>query len=132
MNPTSMLTSAAAVGMGAAAGALLRWRLSVWLNPLNPNVPPGTLVANVAGGYLVGLALAWFSEQPGLAPEWKLFVITGFLGGLTTFSTFSAEVMSALQQGRIGSALATVALHLAGSLLATWAGLATVQGLGRA
>lgn len=127
-----MLISAAAVGIGAAAGALLRWRLSVWLNPLNPVVPPGTLVANVAGGYLVGLALAWFAEQPSLSPEWKLFVITGFLGGLTTFSTFSAEVMSAFQQGRFGSALAMVALHLAGSLLATWAGLATVQGFARA
>ena len=127
-----MLISAAAVGIGAAAGALLRWRLSVWLNPLNPVVPPGTLVANVAGGYLVGLALAWFAEQPSLSPEWKLFVITGFLGGLTTFSTFSAEVMSAFQQGRIGSALAMVALHLAGSLLATWAGLATVQDFARA
>ena len=127
-----MLTSAAAVGLGAAAGALLRWKLSVWLNPLNQGVPPGTLLANVAGGYLVGLAVAWFAEQPGLAPEWKLFVITGFLGGLTTFSTFSAEVMSALQQGRIAAALTTVALHLAGSLLATWAGFATAQGFGRA
>ena len=127
-----MLTSAAAVGLGAAAGALLRWKLSVWLNPLNQGVPPGTLLANVAGGYLVGLAVAWFAEQPGLAPEWKLFVITGFLGGLTTFSTVSAEVMSALQQGRIAAALTTVALHLAGSLLATWAGFATAQGFGRA
>jgi len=126
-----MLSGAAAVGLGAALGALLRWMLALWLNPLHEGVPPGTWVANVAGGYMVGLAVAWFAQQPDLAPQWRLFVITGFLGGLTTFSTFSVEVVAPLQQGRMGTALAVVALHLGGSLLATWAGLLTVQGLGR-
>ncbi len=126
-----MLSGAAAVGLGAALGALLRWMLALWLNPLHEGVPPGTWVANVAGGYMVGLAVAWFAQQPDLAPQWRLFVITGFLGGLTTFSTFSVEVVAPLQQGRLGTALAVVALHLGGSLLATWAGMLTVQGLGR-
>ena len=126
-----MLSGAAAVGLGAALGALLRWMLALWLNPLHEGVPPGTWVANVAGGYMVGLAVAWFAQQPDLAPQWRLFVITGFLGGLTTFSTFSVEVVPPLQQGRLGTALAVVALHLGGSLLATWAGMLTVQGLGR-
>jgi CrcB protein len=80
---------------------------------------------------MVGLAVAWFAQQPDLAPQWRLFVITGFLGGLTTFSTFSVEVVAPLQQGRLGTAIAVVALHLFGSLLATWAGMLTVQGLGR-
>ncbi len=132
MNLTVMLSGAAAVGLGAALGALLRWMLALWLNPLHAGVPPGTWVANVAGGYMVGLAVAWFAQQPELAPQWRLFAITGFLGGLTTFSTFSVEVVAPLQQGRLGTALAVVALHLGGSLLATWAGLLTVQGLGRA
>jgi CrcB protein len=131
MSLTVMLSGAAAVGLGAALGALLRWMLALWLNPLHEGVPPGTWVANVAGGYMVGLAVAWFAQQPDLAPQWRLFVITGFLGGLTTFSTFSVEVVAPLQQGRMGTALAVVALHLGGSLLATWAGLLTVQGLGR-
>jgi CrcB protein len=132
MSVTVMLSGAAAVGLGAALGALLRWMLALWLNPLHEGVPPGTWVANVAGGYMVGLAVAWFAQQPDLAPQWRLFVITGFLGGLTTFSTFSVEVLAPLQQGRLGTALAVVALHLGGSLLATWAGMLTVQGLGRA
>jgi len=131
MNPPQLLTAAAAVGIGAAAGALLRWQLSIWLNPMHESVAPGTLVANVVGGYLVGLAMAWFAQQPDLTPEWRLFIITGFLGGLTTFSTFSAEVMNALLQGRVGSAFATLTAHLAGSLLATWAGIATIQGSSR-
>jgi CrcB protein len=131
MSLTVMLSGAAAVGLGAALGALLRWMLALWLNPLHEGVPPGTWVANVAGGYMVGLAVAWFAQQPDLAPQWRLFVITGFLGGLTTFSTFSVEVVAPLQQGRTGTALAVVALHLGGSLLATWAGMLTVQGLGR-
>jgi CrcB protein len=88
-------------------------------------LPPGTLTANLVGGYLVGLAIAVFTQWPQLAPEWRLFVITGFLGGLTTFSTFSAEVVIALQQGRLGWALATIAVHLCGSLALTLAGLAT-------
>jgi fluoride exporter len=112
---------------GASLGALLRWQLGVWLNHLNPAVPPGTLVANVVGGYLVGIALAVFAHQPGWSPEWKLLVITGFLGGLTTFSTFSAEVVALLQQGRVLLACGAMGAHLAGSLLATAAGLMTAE-----
>ena len=80
-----------AVGLGAALGAWLRWMLSTWFNPVAPALPLGTLAANIAGGYLVGVAVAYFAANAYLAPEWRLFCITGFLGGLTTFSTFSAE-----------------------------------------
>ena len=125
--PTSLWIGAAAVGVGSALGALLRWQLSAWLNPISDSVPAGTLAANLIGGYLVGVAVAWFAQHPDISPAWRLFAITGFLGGLTTFSSFSAEVVALLQQGRIGMALATSGLHLAGSLVATWAGWATVQ-----
>ncbi len=126
-----MLLPVLAISLGAALGALARWGLSLGLNPLWPALPLGTLVANVVGGYLIGLALAVFSLWPGWAPEWRLFVITGFLGGLTTFSTFSAEVVTALQAGRLGWAAATITSHLLGSLLATLAGLCTVALLRR-
>ena len=131
LQPPSLLMGAAAVGAGAAIGALLRWQLSAWLNPLHDGVPPGTLAANLIGGYLVGVGMAWFAQHPDLSPAWRLFVITGFLGGLTTFSTFSAEVVGLLQVGRIGMAFATSCLHLAGSLVATWAGWATVAAVER-
>ena len=124
--PASLWIGAAAVGIGAALGALLRWQLSAWLNPLSDGVPAGTLAANLIGGYLVGVAVAWFAQHPDISPAWRLFAITGFLGGLTTFSTFSAEVVGLLQQGRMGMAGLTMALHLMGSLLATWSGLATM------
>lgn len=120
-----MPTAILAISLGAALGALLRWGLGVGLNHLFPALPMGTLVANLTGGYLVGLALALFSQLPELPPEWRLFVITGFLGGLTTFSTFSAEVVHALQSGRTGWAVATVVTHVLGSLLLTLAGMAT-------
>jgi CrcB protein len=120
-----MHTAILAISLGAALGALLRWGLGVGLNHLFPALPMGTLVANLTGGYLVGLALALFSQLPELPPEWRLFVITGFLGGLTTFSTFSAEVVHALQSGRTGWAVATVVTHVLGSLLLTLAGMAT-------
>jgi len=120
--PTSLWIGAAAVGVGAALGALLRWQLSAWLNPMSDSAPAGTLAANLIGGYLVGIAVAWFAQHPDISPAWRLFAITGFLGGLTTFSTFSAEVVGMLQQGRMWVALATSALHLVGSLLATWGG----------
>ncbi|MEN9629591.1 MAG: protein CrcB [Pseudomonadota bacterium] len=126
-----MWTSLLAIGIGAALGAVLRWGLSVWLNGLLPTLPPGTLAANLIGGYLIGVALVFFTQQVQLPPEWRLFVITGFLGGLTTFSTFSAEVMRLLQDGRLAWACATMAAHLAGSLLATWAGMLTAQRLWR-
>lgn len=114
------------ISVGAALGAILRWLLSVSLNLLFPALPPGTLVANLLGAYLIGVALAVFAANPQLAPEWRLLVVTGFLGGLTTFSTFSAEAVALLQQGRWGWSLAHMASHLAGSLLMTALGLASV------
>jgi CrcB protein len=120
-----MFAAILAVSLGAALGALSRWGLSAGLNHVFPALPPGTLLANLMGGYLVGLAVALFALRPELPAEWRLFVITGFLGGLTTFSTFSAEVVLALQAGRTGWALATVGTHLLGSLVLTLAGLAT-------
>lgn len=116
-----------AVALGAGLGALLRWQLGVWLNGSYPALPPGTLVANILGGYLVGLAVAFFVHQPQWPPAWRLFVITGFLGGLTTFSTFSAEVVAQLQAGRLGAAMLAIGAHLAGSLVATLAGLASYE-----
>lgn len=96
------------------------------LNALFPAIPPGTLAANLIGGYLIGVALAVFAHHPGLTPEWRLFVITGFLGGLTTFSTFSAEVTALVQEGRILWAAGAIGVHVIGSLLMTMLGLATV------
>ena len=114
-----------AISLGAAAGALFRWQLGVRLNSLFPAVPPGTLAANLIGGYIIGLAVAWLAQAPNLAPEWRLFVITGFCGGLTTFSTFSAEVVTRLQEGQLMWAMGAIAIHVAGSLVMTLAGLAT-------
>lgn len=120
-----MLPSVIAICVGASAGALSRWLLGMGLNSLFPTIPPGTLAANWIGGYLIGLALAFFANHPGLTAEWRLLVITGFLGGLTTFSTFSAEVTTLLQQGRALWACAAMAVHVAGSLALTLLGLAT-------
>ncbi|WP_447752727.1 fluoride efflux transporter CrcB [Pseudomonas nicosulfuronedens] len=124
-----MWKSILAVSLGAALGALLRWALGLKLNTLLPSMPPGTVVANLVGGYIIGAAIAFFANTPGLAPEWRLLIITGFCGGLTTFSTFSAEVVVLLQQGRLAWAMGTVATHLAGSLLMTLAGLWSVHAL---
>ncbi len=121
--------SALAVSLGAALGALLRWQLGVLLNGLHPHWPPGTLLANVAGGYLAGVAVAFFAGHGGLAPEWRLLVITGFLGGLTTFSTFSTEAMALLQRGDYAWALGHSALHLLGSVGACIAGMASYRAL---
>jgi CrcB protein len=107
-------------------GALLRWWLGLTLNSYFPSIPPGTLAANLIGGYVVGVAVAFAAFSPALAPEWRLFVITGFCGGLTTFSTFSAEIVTLLQQGRSLGACAAAALHLGGSVLMTFAGIGTV------
>ena len=114
-----------AVGAGAALGAWLRWRLGILLGGLHAYVQLGTLAANLVGGYLVGLALAFFTTHPGIALEWRLFAITGFLGGLTTFSSFSGESVLLLQRGELGWALLHTALHLFGSLLCCAAGFAT-------
>ena len=118
-----------AVGIGAALGAWLRWGLGLWLGSLHPFVQAGTLAANLVGGYLVGLALGFFAAHPELPPEWRLFAITGFLGGLTTFSSFSGESVVLLQRGEIGWALVHTALHLVGSLLCCAAGFATWRAL---
>ncbi len=117
--------SFAAVGVGAALGAWLRWGLGLWLAGAHGKVQVGTLAANLGGGYLVGLALAFFTAAPHIAPHWRLFAVTGFLGGLTTFSTFSGEAMLLLQRGEYGWALAHSALHLAGSIICCIAGYAT-------
>lgn len=114
-----------AVGVGAVLGAWLRWGLATWFNPAVPTLPLGTLAANVAGGYAVGLAVAYFAANPSLAPEWRLACITGFLGALTTFSTFSAEAVELIQMARYGAALIHVGAHVFGSLIATLLGFAT-------
>jgi len=116
-----------AISTGAAGGALLRWQLGVQLNNLFPTVPPGTLAANLIGGYIIGFAIAYLAQAPQLAPEWRLFIITGFCGGLTTFSTFSAEVVTRLQEGQWIWAAGAIAIHVAGSLTMTLAGIATWQ-----
>ncbi|GGI17662.1 fluoride efflux transporter CrcB [Oxalicibacterium faecigallinarum] len=118
-----------AVGIGAALGAWLRWGLSVFLNALTPHVPLGTLLANLGGGYMVGIAVAFFAAQPDLSSEWRLFAITGFLGGLTTFSSFSAESVLLLQRGDYLWALGHTLLHLLGSILFCMAGFATYRAL---
>lgn len=118
-------TGIMAVGIGAAGGAWLRWALGVFLNAYMPSIPPGTLAANLIGGYVIGTAIAFFSQASGIAPEWRLLIVTGFCGGLTTFSTFSAEIASLLQQGRLGLFAGAIALHVGGSLMMTFAGIAT-------
>jgi fluoride exporter len=118
-----------AVSVGSSLGALLRWWLSITLNQHFPAIPPGTLAANLIGGYVVGVAVAFFATYTAVAPEWRLLVITGFCGGLTTFSTFSAEVVLLLQQGRALWALGAAASHLLGSLIMTFAGIGTVAWL---
>lgn len=120
---------ALAVGLGATCGAWLRWALGLWLNPLHTLLPVGTLLANLGGGYMIGLAVAFFSDFPHLSPEWRLFVITGFLGGLTTFSTFSAEAMGLLHKGDYAWALGHSMLHLLGSILFCFAGFASWRAL---
>lgn len=118
-----------AISFGSALGALLRWLLGIQLNSLFPTLPPGTLAANLIGGYIIGVAIAYFAQAPNIAPEWRLLIITGFCGGLTTFSTFSAEVTTLLQQGRLGWAMGSIAIHVSGSLAATLLGLASWQWL---
>jgi len=121
-----MWKSVMAIAVGSALGALLRWQLGDKLNNVFPTLPPGTLAANLIGAYVVGLCVAFFATYPAISPEWRLLLITGFCGGLTTFSTFSAEVTVLLQQGRISWALAAVAAHVAGSVAMTFAGIGTI------
>ncbi len=122
-----MLQSIIVIGIGAWAGAVLRWFLGLGLNSVFPTIPLGTLAANLIGGYLIGIAVAFLGTRPELPPEWRLLIITGFLGGLTTFSTFSAEVVTLLQGGQVGWAVATISAHVIGSVALTLLGLATAS-----
>lgn len=116
-----------AVGAGGALGTWLRWWLGMRLNALFPTVPPGTLAANLIGGYIIGVALGLILQPMGLSPQARLFIMTGFCGGLTTFSTFSAETYTLLLRGQLAWALAEIAIHVSGSLLATALGVLTVR-----
>ena len=118
-----------AVGLGAAIGAWLRWGLGLWLNTSLPELPLGTLSANLIGGFLIGYTVAFFMQHPGLSPEWRLLIITGFLGGLTTFSTFSIETVTLLARGQYLWGAAIISTHLGGSLIMTVLGLQTFKWL---
>lgn len=122
-----MFKAIAVISIGGAIGCLTRWGVSVKLNGLFPTVPLGTLTVNWVGGYLIGVATAYFATHPMVAPEWRLLVITGFIGGMTTFSTFAAEIVSLLQSGRLMWAIGAIALHLGGSLIMTVLGITTVM-----
>jgi len=127
------MLSVIAICIGACFGALARWQLGLWLNPTTPEeglFPWGTLAANLVGGYFIGLCVGIFQNMLQLDPEWRLLCITGFLGALTTFSTFSAEVVGMLQQGRLLLAMSTASAHLIGSLVLTYLGLYTVKLIG--
>lgn len=117
-----------AISLGASFGALLRWQLSLWLNQGHAVLPWGTLAANWTGGWLVGVAVVFFQSQTQLDPAWRLAIVTGFLGGLTTFSTFSAEVVGMLQHARYALALGTASLHVLGSLALTVLGMKMAAG----
>ncbi|HEX3383516.1 MAG TPA: fluoride efflux transporter CrcB [Paraburkholderia sp.] len=126
-----MYWSFLAVAIGGALGSLFRWFLGIRLNAVFSDLPLGTLAANVIAGYVIGVAVAGFARVPQLTPEWRLFVITGLMGGLSTFSTFSAEVVQRLQDGRLGWAVGEVAIHVGASLIMTILGIATVSLLAR-
>ena len=124
-----MISSVIAISIGASLGAVSRWLLGIGFNAVWATMPLGTLLANLVGGYLIGLATSFFEAQGQLPPELKLLVITGFLGGLTTFSTFSAEVVLVMQSGDYLKAFLTIAFHLLGSLALTILGIATYNWL---
>ncbi len=124
-----MWLSILAIFFGAGFGALLRAGFNFLTVGSVSIIPLGTLLSNMVGGYLIGIAIAFFGNNPNLSPEWRLFVITGFLGGLTTFSSFSAEVVTLMQRGEITWALGTALLHLVGSLVLTFLGILTYQAL---
>lgn len=127
-----MWSSAAAIFAGAGLGALCRWGLGLALNPLFPTIPPGTLAANAIGGLLMGVALGVFTQLETLSPVMRLALTTGFLGGLTTFSTFSAETTTLLLRGEYAWGLAAIALHVGASLASTFAGLGLIRLIFRA
>jgi len=124
-----MWLSILAIFFGAGLGALLRAGFNFLSVSAASIIPLGTLLSNMVGGYLVGLAVAFFGNNPQISPEWRLMVVTGFLGGLTTFSSFSAEVVAFIQRGEFTWALGTAMLHLVGSLLLTFLGILTYQAL---
>lgn len=124
-----MWLSILAIFFGAGSGALLRAGFNLLTVGIASIIPLGTLLANMVGGYLIGLAVAFFGNNPQLSPEWKLLVVTGFLGGLTTFSSFSAEVVGLIQRGEFTWALGTAMLHLVGSFVLTFLGILTYQAL---
>lgn len=118
-----------AVGIGAALGAWLRWVLGLLYNSLFPAIPPGTLLANLIGAYVIGCAVGAFTQWPAIAPEWRLLIVTGFCGGLTTFSTFSAEISALAQQARFATMAGAISLHVGGSLALTLLGIASARWL---
>jgi len=122
-----MFNSIIVISIGASCGALLRWFLGLQFNALFPTIPMGTVAANLLGGYMIGLAVGFFNNNPMLSPEYRLLIITGFLGGLTTFSTFSVEVASLIQAGRLSWAAATIGLHVIGSVTLTILGIMTIN-----
>jgi CrcB protein len=124
-----MPTSLIAIAIGAVLGAWARWGLGLWLNPLHRTLPIGTLAANWIGGYVIGVAVAWFAANPSLPPAVRLMLITGFLGALTTFSTFSAEVVDLLSRQQYGWAIGSIALHVTGSLVMTTLGILSVRAI---
>jgi CrcB protein len=120
------LKSIIAIFVGGGIGSVLRWCLGLRLNSYFPSIPPGTLAANLIGAYIIGVAIAFSATSSAIAPEWRLLVITGFCGGLTTFSTFSSEIVALLERSQSLGACAAVALHLGGSVAMTFAGIGTV------
>lgn len=126
-----MYWSFLAVAIGGALGSLFRWFLGIRLNGVFSGLPLGTFAANVIAGYVIGVAVAGFARAPQVAPEWRLFIITGLMGGLSTFSSFSAEVVQRLQDGRVGWAAGEIALHVGASIAMTILGIATVSLLSR-
>lgn len=125
-----MWKSVIAIAVGAGAGAVLRWWLSAKLNAYFPSIPPGTLASNLIGAYVIGAGIAFFAGYPAIPAEWRLLIVTGFCGGLTTFSTFSAELVALLRDGQIVWAVAELLIHVTGSVLMTLAGMGTVALLG--
>lgn len=120
-----MIKPVLAISIGAALGALLRWALGLKLNAALALLPFGTVAANLLAAYVIGLATAYFATAPHLSPEWKLLIITGFCGGLSTFSTFSMEIVTLLQRQQFAWAAGSIGLHVVGSVLMTLAGIAT-------
>lgn len=126
---SSTSVSVLAIFCGAGLGALLRAWFNLIMEPFSSSIPMGTLIANLIGAYLVGIALVYLIDQPSISPQWRLFIITGFLGGLTTFSSFSAEVVMLIQRDQLIFALGLALMHVCGSLLLTFFGIWTAQAL---